>query len=82
MLTQVVRRKFAREKMPVAFFPAAKSLPERRSHKANFDQGVPQSISQSLTLTQVVRQKGLEPPTYCLEGSCSIRMSYRRVWSE
>ena len=30
----------------------------------------------------LVRRKGLEPPTYCLEGSCSIRMSYRRVWSE
>ena len=26
----------------------------------------------------MVRQKGLEPPTYCLEGSCSIRMSYWR----
>ena len=21
--------------------------------------------------------EGLEPPTYCLEGSCSIRLSYR-----
>ena len=30
----------------------------------------------------MVRQKGLEPPTYCLEGSCSIRMSYWRVWLE
>ena len=27
---------------------------------------------------KMVRQKGLEPPTYCLEGSCSIRMSYWR----
>ena len=27
---------------------------------------------------KLVRQKGLEPPTYCLEGSCSIRMSYWR----
>ena len=26
----------------------------------------------------MVRQKGLEPPTCCLEGSCSIRMSYWR----
>ena len=34
----------------------------------------------SLTATEpVVRRKGLEPPTYCLEGSCSIRMSYRRM---
>src|SRR5258707_655818 len=24
--------------------------------------------------------KGLEPPTYCLEGNCSIRLSYGQVW--
>ena len=30
----------------------------------------------------MVRQKGLEPPTYCLEGSCSIRMSYWRICME
>ena len=23
--------------------------------------------------------EGLEPPTYCLEGSCSILLSYRRI---
>ena len=23
--------------------------------------------------------EGLEPPTYCLEGSCSIQMSYWRI---
>ena len=34
------------------------------------------------TKLEVARQEGLEPPTYCLEGSCSIRMSYWRVWSE
>ena len=27
----------------------------------------------------MVRQEGLEPPTYCLEGSCSIQMSYWRI---
>ncbi len=27
----------------------------------------------------VVRLKGLEPPTHCLEGSCSIHLSYRRI---
>ena len=30
---------------------------------------------------KVARQKGLEPLTYCLEGSCSIQLSYWRVWS-
>ena len=30
----------------------------------------------------VARQKGLEPLTYCLEGSCSIQLSYWRIfWS-
>ena len=31
----------------------------------------------------MARQKGLEPLTYCLEGSCSIQLSYWRVleWS-
>ena len=26
----------------------------------------------------MARQKGLEPLTYCLEGSCSIQLSYGR----
>ena len=30
----------------------------------------------------MARQEGLEPPTYCLEGSCSIQLSYWRLWSE
>ena len=28
---------------------------------------------------QGARLEGLEPPTRCLEGSCSIHLSYRRV---
>ena len=27
----------------------------------------------------MARQEGLEPPAYCLEGSCSIRLSYWRI---
>ena len=27
----------------------------------------------------MARQKGLEPLTYCLEGSCSIQLSYGRL---
>ena len=30
----------------------------------------------------MVRQKGLEPPAYCLEGSCSIQLSYWRIYQE
>ena len=29
----------------------------------------------------LARQEGLEPPTYCLEGSCSIQLSYWRIFS-
>ena len=28
----------------------------------------------------MARQKGFEPLTYCLEGSCSIRLSYWRIY--
>lgn len=24
--------------------------------------------------------EGLEPPTYCLEGNCSIQLSYGQMW--
>ena len=27
----------------------------------------------------MARQKGLEPLAYCLEGSCSIQLSYWRI---
>ena len=27
----------------------------------------------------MARLKGLEPLTHCLEGSCSIQLSYRRI---
>ena len=30
----------------------------------------------------VARQKGFEPLTYCLEGSCSILLSYWRKYLE
>ena len=30
--------------------------------------------------TKMARQEGLEPPTYCLEGSCSIQLSYWRIY--
>ena len=28
------------------------------------------------------RQEGFEPPTYCLEGSCSILLSYWRIYAD
>ena len=33
-------------------------------------------------MKRLVRQKGFEPLAYCLEGSCSIQLSYwREYWS-
>ena len=32
-------------------------------------------------LKKLARQEGLEPPTYCLEGSCSIQLSYWRIYN-
>ena len=34
----------------------------------------------SVSNDEVVRQEGLEPPAYCLEGSCSIQLSYWRIY--
>ena len=31
--------------------------------------------------SRLARLEGLEPPAHCLEGSCSIHLSYRRIWS-
>ena len=30
----------------------------------------------------LVRLTGIEPATYCLEGSCSIQLSYKRKWNK
>jgi hypothetical protein len=32
-----------------------------------------------LSQSNLARLAGIEPATYCLEGSCSIRLSYRRI---
>ena len=38
-------------------------------------------LSYTHRIIQVARPKGLEPLAHCLEGSCSIHLSYRRMWS-
>ena len=35
-----------------------------------------------LPKAELARQKGLEPLTYCLEGSCSIQLSYGLITSK
>ena len=41
--------------------------------------GITREASPQAALGEMVRQKGFEPPAYCLEGSCSIRLSYWRI---
>lgn len=36
----------------------------------------------SIALVKMARLEGLEPSTYCLEGSCSIQLNYRRLNGE
>ena len=38
-----------------------------------------ESEGQAACPDDVARLKGLEPLTHCLEGSCSIHLSYRRI---
>ena len=38
----------------------------------------PAEAERSRLLLTLARQEGFEPPTYCLEGSCSILLSYWR----
>ena len=42
--------------------------------------GITREASPQAALGEMVRQKGFEPPAYCLEGSCSIRLSYWRTF--
>ena len=41
--------------------------------------GITREASPQAALGEMARQKGLEPLAYCLEGSCSIQLSYWRV---
>ena len=36
-------------------------------------------LSYTHHIYHLARQEGFEPPTYCLEGSCSILLSYWRI---
>ena len=42
---------------------------------------MPRAHSKTAIFKIVACLEGFEPPTYCLEGSCSIQLSYWRVWS-
>ena len=71
----MVHLKFVR----TADMPAA-CLPD----KVPSEEGEPKAKPDSQSGTgrkAMARLKGLEPLTHCLEGSCSIHLSYRRIWS-
>ena len=38
------------------------------------------SYTHRIEILKMARLKGLEPLTHCLEGSCSIHLSYRRIY--
>ena len=40
---------------------------------------IKENAGRSNLLNNLARLKGFEPLTHCLEGSCSIRLSYRRT---
>ena len=52
-----------------------------RCHKHSFkhSQGFPNDPSRCKLLKELVRPAGLEPATLCLEGRCSIHLSYGRT---
>ncbi len=48
----------------------------------NYTHHIRESMARSAPKKCLVRQKGLEPLAHCLEGSCSIHLSYwREYWS-
>ncbi len=55
----------------VGFEPTVSSATNWRFNQLSYIHHIP-----------LVRQKGLEPLAHCLEGSCSIHLSYWRKWSE
>ena len=42
---------------------------------------IPTELHPPFSEPALARQEGLEPPAYCLEGSCSILLSYWRLFS-
>ena len=59
-------------------FPAGKATAVKIVHRTIFNCRL--SNPGLLPRTEnMVRQEGFEPPAYCLEGSCSIQLSYWRI---
>ena len=69
------------------FEPATSGTTIRRSNQLSYTHHISAYSGQACpdpgpylhTVHRLVRQKGFEPLTYCLEGSCSILLSYWRA---
>ena len=53
----------------------------RCSNQLSYTHHIKNTDGKQSTGTKLARQKGFEPLAYCLEGSCSIRLSYWRGFS-
>ncbi len=51
-----------------------------RTHDTRNHNPVLCQLSYTHHMLHLARQEGFEPPTYCLEGSCSILLSYWRIF--
>jgi hypothetical protein len=71
-------------------FGPPKQLNQQKKAEKQFDPAMPAHLSKKQTVgwgrilaqiieNEVARPEGLEPTTSCLEGRCSIQLSYGRI---
>ena len=63
------------------FEPATPRATIWYSNQLSYTHHIVITLNSGTSFFIMARLKGLEPLTHCLEGSCSIHLSYRRIWS-